>query len=244
MIPFLEDMIEPWLRKKYPKVDGWFLARGETLKKNLKLIALICLFVGCYRAWVFEHNNAQMAMYGKDGKSEAWAKYNECDKERAVNDTLAKSCVGNLSYQQSRNDAQQDLFNRCLLAIGLKAAKSRVINTRVVVLKNAGKDEKNPAISYSAAIMMALTSEPMAHVRGTVKCDRTVHLIQAEIAKGGGQKPGIGGIAHVVMAHNYQIDERNIAIDIQQPSWEPTDPLVVLLYGEGIAENSCYLEVP
>src|SRR6266403_2845191 len=98
MIPFLEDLIEPWLRRNFPRIEAWFLSRGVALKRDLKLIGAICLFIGCYRAWVFEHKNAETAMYGKDGKSEVWAKYNECDKERAIDDTLAKSCSSNLSY--------------------------------------------------------------------------------------------------------------------------------------------------
>jgi hypothetical protein len=115
----LEDMIERWLSRTFPKVDAWFISRGAALKKNLKLVAVICLFVGCYTVWVFEHRNAEAAMYGRDGKSEAWPKYNECDKERAVKATLSDSCASNLSYQQSRNDSQQDLFNRCMLALGI-----------------------------------------------------------------------------------------------------------------------------
>src|SRR6266851_173698 len=117
LIPFLEDLFEPWLRKTHPKIDAWFIERGATLKKDLKLIAVICLFIGCYRAWVFEHKNAETGMYGKDGKSEAWARVNECDKERAVKATLVDSYVHQIAAQQGNLDREQDTFNSCIITL-------------------------------------------------------------------------------------------------------------------------------
>jgi hypothetical protein len=232
MIPFLEDMIEPWLRKKYPKVDAWFVASGEALKKNLKLIALICLFVGCYRAWVFEHRNAQTAMYGKDGKSEAWAKYNECDKQRAVDDTLTKSCSSNLTYQQSRNDGQQDLFNRCMLALGLKAApEPRKIDVYRWKFPATYTYPNQGQVQFWVLVAVA---DRATTAKGNLKCDAPFKALTSSLLTHG----------NAMRADYEQTDSKTLHVEFAYPPWSATNPLVFDVFTPAGQEiNSCSFEL-
>jgi hypothetical protein len=227
MIPFFEDMVEPQLRKKYPRIDAWFLAYGNPLKKNLKLIAMVCLFIGCYRAWVFEHKNAQAAMYGKDGKSEAWAKYNECDKERAVNDSLAKSCGASLSYQQSRNDGQQDLFNRCMVALtqSVIPEKAKIV-TRGFIFKSIN----NAAYpSDRTAALVATTTRDYMSFKGYLSCATPFDAYEIALSQGPanvsiGTKSGL---------------QTKLPLNFANSNWRVGDFVFVLLHGNGLNPQEC-----
>jgi len=221
LIPFIESLIEPWLRKAHPKVDVWFIARGNALKKNLGAIALICLFIGCYRAWVFEHNNAQAAMYGKDGKSEAWARYNQCDKERAVNDVLAKSCSTNLTYQQSRNDGQQDLFNRCLLELGLKSKPEPVVIkvSEAAFNANLGKDEKS-AKDLRYWVIAAFVNREVTPFNGTFRCAGNFVVRQGRLAISNVRDDSQLNTSHRLEDGGYRIES------VQPSTWRPDRPLL------------------
>jgi hypothetical protein len=52
VIPFLEHFIERKLQGRYPRVAAFLAGKSDDLKKNLTLIAVLCLFIGCYRTWV------------------------------------------------------------------------------------------------------------------------------------------------------------------------------------------------
>jgi hypothetical protein len=217
MIPFLEDMIEPWLRRKYPKVDAWFIASGEALKKNLKMIALLCLLVGCYRAWVFEHKNAETAMYGKDGKSEVWSKYNECDKERAVKSSLVDTYSGELSYQRSRNDGQQDTFNRCILALS-NASKPEPL--RQTFLMHSIDQDTGKGTHANEIIL--LTNRTVTPVRMRLACDGEVNSIDAHIQTAQSNVQ--------IAATNQVLDKHQIQFEITSPAWTATTPLLITVY--------------
>ena len=49
LIPFAESLVVPLftpLLRKFPKAENYLKTHAEALKKNLKVIALVCLFVG------------------------------------------------------------------------------------------------------------------------------------------------------------------------------------------------------
>jgi len=228
LIPFLETALERWLRKRHAKIDAWFIAHGETLKKDLKLIGIVCLLIGCYRAWVFEHNNAQAAMYGKDGKSEAWAKYNECDKERAVDDTLAKSCSSSLTYQQSRNDGQQDLFNRCILALGLKVSPGPT-NIDVHRWKFPATYTYPSEGRVQFWVLVAIANKPIP-AKGNLKCDIPFKALTSALLTHGNS----------LQADYEQTDSKTVHVDYVHPLWSPDNPLVFDVYTPvGQEINSC-----
>jgi hypothetical protein len=219
LIPFLETFVEPWLRQSHPNVEAFLEKHGE-IKRNLKAIALICILIGCYRAWVFEHKNAQNAMYGKDGKSEAWAKYNQCDKERAVNDVLGKSCSASLSYQQSRNDGQQDLFNKCLLALGVtnkpQPAVIKVSDTSFDV--NMGKDKNGK--EYRLWVITVFVDKNVMPLRGTFRCAGNFSVLQGRIAGPNNHETSYLGTSHRLEDGGYRIESVDPAI------WQPETPLL------------------
>jgi hypothetical protein len=222
VIPFFEGSVEPWLRGKHPKVDAWFIERGAALKKNLKLIALSCLLIGCYRAWVFEHNNAQTAMYGRDGKSEAWARFNQCDKERAVKTTLADSCNTNLTYQQSRNDGQQDLFNKCLLSLGLKNKPEPLkIDAKWAwtPLKDGGKH---------IAVILATTNQRIA-INAHITCDRQFQYLGV----------GFAGAQVMMVGPAGNTNDREADLQVISPAWSQSSPLAVTVFTTDEEMHSC-----
>jgi hypothetical protein len=222
VIPFAETLIEPWLRS-HPKIDAWFAKHGG-IKRDLKRIALLCLAVGCYRAWVFEHDNAQAAMYGKDGKSEAWARYNQCDKERAVNDVLEKSCSTSLTYQQSRNDGQQDLFNRCLLALGLKNKPEPVFIkvSDAAFNANLGTDAKSGGKELRAWVIAAFVNRDITPFRGTFRCAGDFVVRQGRLAISNASKDSQVWSSHRLEDGGYRIES------VDPATWRPDNPLLFI----------------
>ncbi|MFZ1141431.1 MAG: hypothetical protein WAN76_19785 [Candidatus Sulfotelmatobacter sp.] len=217
MIPFIETLIEPWLRKRHPKVDAWFVNRGNALKKNLGAIALICLFIGCYRAWVFEHNNAETAMYGKDGKSEAWAKYNECDKERAVKTVLADTYSGSIATQQAQLFQQQDTFNRCVLSLGQNAQPGalKVRFRRWAIPQITQKDADGAPMKLW--ILLAFPNKTVFPLKGIVSCATPIHLIETTIITDGA----------AMRSYSTPLGDRTIKLDYMQPPWSQESPLAL-----------------
>jgi hypothetical protein len=229
MIPFLEDMVEPLMRKRFPKIDAWFLEYGNPLKKNLRLIAVVCLFIGCYRAWVFEHKNAQTAMYGKDGKSEAWAKYSECDKERAVNDTLAKSCGGSLNYQQSRNDGQQDLFNRCMVTLSALTVPEKAKITTRGFMFSAIKNSADP--SDRVAALVATTTRDYMSFKGYLTCATPFDAYEVALTQ---------GVASYLIGTDKKLQTK-LPLNFGNSNWRAGDFAFVLLHGQNLNPRQCLI---
>jgi hypothetical protein len=226
MIPFLEDMIEPWLRREYPRVDAWFITRGEPLKKNLKLIAVICLFIGCYRAWVFEHKNAETAMYGKDGKSEARAKYNACDKERAVKMALADTYSATLTTQQAT-------MNSCMSTIG-QLEKPEALKILPFLLRRTVKNASPDVSGYASdakyvAQFLLLTNKTITPIRMIVTCDRG-------ITSAGG---AILGTASTSGGGSGKLSENSYLFVLTSPAWGPTAPLVMVVFSNDAQLGAC-----
>jgi hypothetical protein len=232
MIPFIEDLLEPWLRRKSTKIDAWFASHGAGLKKNLKLIGAICLFIGCYRAWVFEHNNAQTAMYGMDGmdgKAEAWPKYNTCDKERAVKSVLTDTYSSQIAQQRTQLDSEQDTFNRCILAMGQKNTpeplKIEVMRWKIpetYTYANVGK------IQFWTLVVV--TNKVFSATRGTLECDSPFSAITSTLLTHG----------NALRADYERINPHAIHIEFLYPPWSSQNPLVFAAYApEGKDINSC-----
>lgn len=235
MIPFVEHLIEPWLRKKHPSVDAWFVARGEALKKNLKVIALTCLFIGCYRAWVFEHNNAQAVMYGKDGKSEAWSKYNECDRERFGKTILSDQLGTQVAALQTQIGAQQDTFNKCILAVGLRNSPQPLVATmRFTFFQNVGGTNQLGK-KVQARLVIVRVNQLRQSAAGELRCHNPVHLVEAELATN-------ASLLQISQASR-QIDDRTIRVEIGGQVWGPDDDLVLLVTADNISNDNCTFKV-
>jgi hypothetical protein len=227
VIPFLETLIEPRLRKKYPKVDAWFIARGNDLKKNLKAIAVICLLIGCYRAWVFEHKNAEAAMYGKDGKAEAWARFNQCDKELAIKAALADTYSGQIVDQRSRLDGQQQVFNQCIVALGSASKPERLV-THAYFIGTLYDDLKNSKDHVGNWIVA--TNRPVSPIQLLVQCGGVLTSASARIL-------GTGSLA--MGGWGGRFSDQKYGIGINSPPWTPTNPLLVTIHASTDSIGSC-----
>ena len=179
--------------------------------------ALVCLIVACYGAWVDEHNNAQAAMYGDLGKAEAWSKYNQCDKDRAVNDALAKS-------YQSRNNAEQDLFDKCILSLG-NANKPQPLRLKAEwVLPSL----QNVETKRYLAVIVAATNKQTA-VNVYVRCDKDFQYLDAKIA----------GINSLMNRGSRSVTEKEAFVDADIGMWSPSHPLVIFVTSSTPDPHSC-----
>ncbi len=219
LIPFFESLVEPSLRKKLPKVDAWFIAKGSVLKKNLTLIAMVCLFIGCYRAWVFEHRNAQMAMYGKDGKSAAWSKYNECDKEKAIKSALADTYATQIAGQRVQLDREQDTFNRCILTLG-QSTMPRPTNVKVRLASiPIGKDQAGNELKEW--IIVATVSKAVSPFNGRLRCEEAVSVVGASVSFSNDDPMTTMSVGPS------RVSDREFTLQyVTPPIWLPDSPLV------------------
>lgn len=229
MIPFIEDLLEPWLRKTYPKVDTWFIERGTALKKNLKLIAVVCLLIGCYRAWIFEHNNAEAAMYGKDGKSEAWGKYNECYADNREYMAERRTFDSQLNDKQKRIDSQQDTIDSqlstvtsCITTLTKTNTPEplKIINRAIIV-----GDEKPTTV-----ILVAETNKRIPAYSGKIQCASPFTLIQARMML---------GVVSFSPQYHQNSGQTELAIKFNGATWDTHEPIVAIVQGAELAPESC-----
>jgi hypothetical protein len=239
MIPFIESLIEPWLRKTHPRVDDWFIKRGNALKKNLGAIGLICLFIGCYRAWVFEHKNAEAAMYGKDGKSEVWARYNQCAADLKQKQAEVDGWSGRFGDQIPRIEGLQQTVNSLQ---GTLAQQQGAVTTCVGDLAKAIIPEPPkvtfllrtidsfPADVHEAQAVL-LTNKTVTPVDLTFGCEGEIESVTPTIMTQANSIL-IGGSQEVK-------DKHSTHIEITSPAWTPTNPLVITVKYRGESVGRC-----
>jgi hypothetical protein len=179
--------------------------------------ALVCLFIACYGAWVDEHNNAQAAMYGDRGKAEAWSMYNQCDKDRAVNDALAKS-------YQNRNNSEQDLFDKCILSLGNANKPERLQFKAQWVLPSLQNVETK---RYLAVIVGATNKQTSVNVY--VRCDKDFQYLDAKIA----------GINSLMNRGSKSVTETEAIVDADIGTWSPDHPLVIFATSNTFDPHTC-----
>jgi hypothetical protein len=214
MIPIIEATIEPKLQK-FPRVNRFLETRWPEWKKNLKTLALLCLFVGCYRAWSFEHKNAETAMYGPEGKAEAWSKYNACNQNLAVKSALADAYSVQIGQQRGSLDKQQDTFNGCILAMGLKNSPEPL---KIDVML-----WKIPAVYTFPNIgqaqfwtLVLITNKVQNTTRGTLHCDVPFTALRSTILTHGN-----------AMRSDYEQTKPDaVHVEFLYPPWSAQNPLV------------------
>ena len=155
-------------------------------KKAFLLILAVGLLWSVFAAWRDENHNSEELI---SQKAECYSSYNRCDKGMAVEKTLADSCTSNLVYQQSRNDGQQDVFNKCILALGLKNSPERVrIITRMFRMLGAkwSSGSTSQPSDRSLSIVLAETNKIIQPVRVRLECERPFEIFQISIATASG----------------------------------------------------------
>jgi hypothetical protein len=201
-----------------------FVSKREIPNKIYTWILLAFLFFACLQAIRDEHNNTEQAINGPDGKVTAWAKYNQCDKERFGKATLADQLQGQVAAQQSELGGQQDTFNKCLLALGLqnKPAPAR-ITTRWVLLGT-----KAHGASRDFGVAVALTDKAIPSVNGVLSCKKPFTVNEFMVA----------GDVEIQQFQSNTISDHEVKLGIAAP-WTPTSPFIVLLMGDDLVNAKC-----
>ena len=221
LAPLVPQRFEQWIERKIVKTQFSF--------KHLWIVGAFLLVIAFYQGWNDEHNNAEEAMYGKDGKSEAWSKYNECDKERAVKTALADTYSQSVVNQQNLLNGQQDTFNRCVLSLAKEAAPESL---QVDVMRwqidetyhfaNVGEVE--------FWVLVAIPNKIVSPLRGTVKCDAPFVAARSTLLTHG----------NAIRADYEQVTPQSAHIEFLYPPWSDKNPLVFFVYTtKGKAINSC-----
>jgi hypothetical protein len=183
-------------------------------KRTFAIILGVGLLWSVFAAWRDEHRNTEAVI---EGKAEAWAKYNACDKERAVKASLVDTYSGELSYQHSRNDGQQLLFDKCLLYLGAKGSTVASVTvkkarTDLQFVENGGR--------WRLWVLTASTSKTLPSVSGVLSCDDPFRLVGLALA---GEQWGIRA------GDQGQTSNTEIRLHFTSPAWNSDVPLVAAI---------------
>jgi hypothetical protein len=228
---FFEGAIEKLLQRKTLAHQ----TLGQILKfaaKNLTFIALACLLFGCFQAWLDEHNNTDEVINGKDGKKEAWSKFNACDKQLASKSTLSDALSGQVGSQQVQLANQQDTFNRCILALGASSVPQPTRTPLRVVRSDLPLQPLKGGEMLYGWILIATTNKAMSPTNILVSCDSKFTTLVATFA---GIEQEIGKSVGQINDHQYR---RRMA----SPAWRSDTPLVMLVAG-GKELGNCSLKL-
>jgi hypothetical protein len=208
--------------------NGWRGMKGrirKLLTRDAIYIGALCLVVFVYQfvkapysMWRDQEAAVDEAVNGKDGRLEAWSKYHECDKERAVKSTLADSCTSNLAFQQSRNDGQQDLFNKCMLAMGLRSKPEPArVQMRYTSFDTPTKADGGKPIRLW--LIVAVVDKSTSPFRGTLTCDKTTRIF--------GGRPAFAEHVDALSIGPYPVGNDSWRVQYTDPStWTPDTPLI------------------
>jgi hypothetical protein len=177
------------------------------------VIGSVCLVIAFNQAWRDEHHNSQLLI---DQKAEAWSKYNSCDKQLAVASSLNTTYYGQIADQRTRLDGQQDTFNRCILAIGVKAQEPPRLTT-FWAITNIKAQKPDGSMSALVAVVSE-TNRRFPSVDVDVKCNVPFSFNYADL-------PG-GDL--FVMQSNHQTSPNTVHVSINS-AWSPGIPLVATL---------------
>jgi len=210
-------VIEHWHGWLSGGILAFVLEIGEKLwewkpkKRVLAIIIGIGLLWSVFAAWRDEHRNTEIVI---GEKATAWSQYNQCDKERAIQTTLAAGAAANLAYQQSRNDGQQDLFNKCMLALGAtnKPEPARVrVKTVGFPVSNKSPAGKDLALLVS----IAEVNKNVSPLRGNFKCQIPFTPLAIRLP-----------VASMFSAPQV-VSDREVRVNYLATPWEKDTPLVL-----------------
>jgi hypothetical protein len=148
-------LIDHFTSKKFPKrVYVWILVG--------------CIIWAALASYRDEHHNAQLLT---EQKKEAWGKFNQCDKERAVGQEAVNLLTSQLEQRDGMLSNQQDTFNKCILAVGVKnTPEPQKLDVQWTSI-GAARDGKQ------TVLFLAQTNKPLASVRHKFTCPFQFHFI-------------------------------------------------------------------
>lgn len=199
--------------------------------KHLWIVGTIFLLIAFYQGWNDEHKNAKDAMYGKDGKAEAWSKFNGCDKERAVKSALADTYSGTIANQQMLLNGQQatfntmqGTFNACVTG---NINKLKAATQKTLIL--AAGVRVDPKLGSHWLNMIVMTNQ-ITLVDFRLHCDVEIGNVTAGIINTSVMLSGRGGGR--VSPHDWDIS-------IGAPAMSPINPLEIVMYYNGETSGTC-----
>jgi len=209
MTPYAEKWLEePWKKRKRIQT---FLRHHV---KDLKWIGIFCVLIAVFQAWSVQFDETQTALYGKDGKSEAWGKYNACSTSLSVKGALLEQANAQILTQGTQLSGQQDTFNKCILALGLRPTPPPLKMTAKWVGTGI-RGEENGA-SFYIVVIVSETNQLVSNVNLDLKCNHPFAFRFATIPTDSvwTSSSGQGN------------DDRSARIILNTP-WFPGTPLVV-----------------
>jgi hypothetical protein len=156
-------------------------------------------------------------MYGKEGKAEAWAKYNACDKDRAVAQQSVNLVSSELGQRDGLLSNQQDTFNKCVLALGVKnVPESPRVDVQWMTVGE--QKDKNNSVVTQTVLFVARTNVTLPEVRHKLTCPFPFKFHTDGLS----QKEGL-----TWMFENGQDSDTTASFTIQR-QWRPEQTLVVV----------------
>jgi hypothetical protein len=235
IIPLFESLIEPYLRK-FAGVKHYLDTHGAKLKKDLNAIVIACLFIGCYRVWVFEHRNAETAMYGPGGKAEAWSRFNGCEAERLTKSNLVDVYSAELTHERALLDNQQGTVSSCVTTLGkMLVPETARIKTRGFLLGSA-TNHANP--DEKVIVLVAETTRRIPGLKSvTVKCQQEFQVYESQLTQ---------GVLTLSYIPGYQLNktEKEIQLQFSGANWDTGDLLLVFMNGVNLDQSQCAISQP
>lgn len=223
VIPFFESIVEPYLCK-IPRVKKFLESHGHKVKKNLKVIALICLFIGCYRAWFFEYTDTQTVI---SEKAQAVGDLGICNADLKASDATKELYEQQNQTQQAEFFTQQSDINKCVASLGkLTVPEPSRILTRGFILPTSGNDENS---KVRVVILISDTNRDLTPFKGKLTCETPFRMSFLGISLGvGSYSTGSSGTL-----------QKELPLNFPNIDWRVGDPMVAILLGDSLDPTRC-----
>lgn len=187
-------------------------------------VALLCLFIACYGAWVDEHQNTQTVIAEK---AQAVGDLGGCKGEfkstNAQNGLLQSQIVSQqttLTKMQQGVNSQQGTFNLCVTTLAKANAPVPMSATLLKI-----EDEKpNPATKHTIR-MVLLTNKEVTPVKIMLWCDGTIKAANVKPLGGAAYAGGVTPLS----SGSLFVAPKFWQINMSFPVWSPEQPLLIQL---------------
>lgn len=194
--------------------------KKETPSRLFWVAALILLGVASFQAWKDEHHNSEVLI---SEKSDLWTHYNQCDKERALKSQLADTYIGIAGKQQDQLSAQQETFNRCVMALGAASISPRL---NIAVNYVPAPVNATPGVPSKAWILVAAPNRDMHPANFKISCQGNFTVLSERFSAAAITE---GKIMPRSSDHEY-------SFNLSSPVWRPFEPLIMFLASDGLGE--------
>ena len=194
--------------------------RKETPSRWFWAIAIICLWIGFYQAWLDEHHNLTTVI---DEKAKAVGDLGNCGADLRVAGAKAEFFQRQADIGVLNFGTQQNALNACIVAMGKANGPEPLrITTREAAFDTPGATSTTGRTQLSALVIN--TNKIISPVHATLICSQPFTLMGAEFAMG----------PHWTMsAKRAVIAENKARFEIESPAWNPGIAFVVLVASQG-----------